>query len=331
STTPTDAWGKAITEFRQLADTTRRTLADVERLDGSANKLWLDYETLIEPLSELRLEHDRYVVHAETVARLVEEQRWTELPETILDGERQASVVKRKINRVLFRARGAETEAADATRSHQSILLWNTIALALLAGGSLALLISPRRIRQTEPGSPAVPTETNPTETNPDETPAKTLYGSLMQQAVALPATVRPTDDPLGLVGRRVLVVDDGPANQRLLASMLRKAGIDVQLASHGHQAIDCVNQSKINETPFDAILMDLEMPLLDGFGATARLREEGCTTPIIAVTAVEHDTNREHCLSNGFDDFHTKPISKDKLLAAIARQIQRTAEPAPR
>ena len=76
---------------------------------------------------------------------------------------------------------------------------------------------------------------------------------------------------------------------------------------------------------------MDLDMPLLDGLEATARLREQGCETPIIAVTAAEFKAKRDLCLNGGFDDFFTKPVAKDELLPAIGRQIQRVAESAPR
>ena len=315
SAAPVDEWRSAIGLFRQLAASTKRTLADVERLDRSANKLWLDYKTQIKPLSELRLQHERFIHHAETAARLVEEQRWSELPEAKSEVERRKLLVGHAIHKLLVRARGAETEMSDATRSHQSILLWNTIVLSFLSGGALAFVVATSGIQLAWPRLSGAA----------NKSPATRLSNSPSHETKAPPAKDQTSDEPLPLPleGRRILVADDGPANQRLLASILKKAGAEVTLASHGHQAIDCVNQSKINGTGFDAILMDLDMPMLDGLGATARLREDGCVTPIFAVTASEFKASREECLSSGFDGFFVKPVAKNELIAAICQHIE--------
>ena len=313
STAPIDEWRSAIGLFRQLAASTKRTLADVERLDRSANKLWLDYKTQIKPLSELRLQHERFIHHAETAARLVEEQRWSELPEAKSEVERHNLLVGHAIHKLLVRARGAETEMSDATRSHQSILLWNTIVLSFLSGGALAFVVATSGIQLAWPRLSGAANKSSATR----------LSNSPSHETKIPPAKDQTSDEPLPLEGRRILVADDGPANQRLLASMLKKVGAEVVLASHGHQAIDCVNQSKINGTGFDAILMDLDMPMLDGLGATARLREDGCVTPILAVTASEFKASREECLSSGFDGFFVKPVAKNELIAAICQHIE--------
>jgi signal transduction histidine kinase/CheY-like chemotaxis protein len=121
-----------------------------------------------------------------------------------------------------------------------------------------------------------------------------------------------------GLAGVRVLVVEDGADNRRLVAHYLKTAGADVRFAENGELGCVLVESAIGGDgaswTP-DLILMDMQMPVLDGFGATRRLRNRGVRTPIIAVTAHAMASDRQACLDAGCDDYLSKPIDRALLI----------------
>jgi CheY-like chemotaxis protein len=124
----------------------------------------------------------------------------------------------------------------------------------------------------------------------------------------------------------RLLVAEDNPVNQKLATRMLQRLGLDVDVASHGVEAV-----ARGLATRYDAIFMDCQMPEMDGFEATRELRRReaaGRRTPILAMTANVMDGDRERCLAAGMDDHLAKPITKEALTAALDRWIGRR-EPA--
>jgi PAS domain S-box-containing protein len=136
------------------------------------------------------------------------------------------------------------------------------------------------------------------------------------RRAAARPADNRP------LAGLRLLVVEDNPLNQQVAQELLAHVGAYVQVANDGRHGIDSV---KTAEPPFDAILMDIQMPEMDGYEAARILRNEmGITLPIIAMTANALPADRVACLAAGMNDHVGKPIDIAKLTATILQHCRR-------
>ena len=95
------------------------------------------------------------------------------------------------------------------------------------------------------------------------------------------------------LDGVRVLVAEDGPDNQRLIRFHLERAGASVQIAENGRLAVQAILDARESEQPFDVVFMDMQMPDMDGYAATRRVREIGLKLPIVALTAHAMDGDR--------------------------------------
>jgi signal transduction histidine kinase/DNA-binding NarL/FixJ family response regulator len=119
-----------------------------------------------------------------------------------------------------------------------------------------------------------------------------------------------------------VLLAEDGPENQVVIAAFLRRAGAEVTIANDGRQAVELAKAGQ-----FDVILMDMQMPHLDGYGAASKLRRDGMTVPIIALTAHAMNEDRDKCLNAGCTDYLSKPVNRADLLATVHRHL--TASPA--
>jgi signal transduction histidine kinase/ActR/RegA family two-component response regulator len=120
------------------------------------------------------------------------------------------------------------------------------------------------------------------------------------------------------LAGRRILVVDDGRDNRLLLSRMLGKLGAEVVCAGDGREGVEAVLAAEHEGKPFDHVLMDMQMPVVDGFAAVTELRLRGVTRPIIALTANAMPGTRERCLAAGCQEYLIKPIDRSSLLALL-------------
>jgi CheY-like chemotaxis protein len=127
----------------------------------------------------------------------------------------------------------------------------------------------------------------------------------------------RPAAAVAHLRGRRVLVVDDNDINRLVATAILEETGVEVETAGDGREALD-----RLARSPCDLVLMDLQMPEMDGLAATRELRARGVRTPVVAMTASAGERDRERCLRAGMDDVLTKPVEPELLWHCLLRWL---------
>ena len=154
----------------------------------------------------------------------------------------------------------------------------------------------------------------------PEAAPASPGFRS----AVGVRPVVGPPTATLPRLDCRVLLAEDGLDNQRLIAFLLNKAGAETTVVENGRLAVDAVLAAQQNGTPFDVVLMDIEMPVMNGYEAIRLVRQNGYDGPIVALTAHAMAGDRQECLDAGCDDYVAKPIDRPTLILTVARMISR-------
>lgn len=119
-----------------------------------------------------------------------------------------------------------------------------------------------------------------------------------------------------------VLVVEDAPANQMLIKLLLQKLGLEVSIASNGKEGVEMATNQE-----FSLVFMDMQMPIMNGYDATTKLREDGYSTPIIALTASSMEGDLEKCMQAGCDDFLSKPINRQLLASTIEKHLNHDSQ----
>jgi PAS domain S-box-containing protein len=132
----------------------------------------------------------------------------------------------------------------------------------------------------------------------------------------------------VGSLSGRVLVVEDGVDNQRLITHHLKRAGAEVEIANNGQRAVERLCEGGDVNGPlaaeaFALVLMDMQMPVMDGYAATRLLREKGYTGAIVALTAHAMTGDREECLAAGCDDYLSKPIDRAAMIALCEKWMR--------
>ena len=154
-------------------------------------------------------------------------------------------------------------------------------------------------------------------------------------EAIVAPATSPAAGDAQTRLSCRILLAEDGVDNKRFISFLLTKAGAEVTTVENGREALETAlaalpgrgRRCDDPRAPFDVILMDMQMPVMDGYQATRRLREEGYTGPIIALTAHAMADDRQKCLDVGCDDYAAKPIDRARLLNVITGVLPRQGD----
>ena len=123
----------------------------------------------------------------------------------------------------------------------------------------------------------------------------------------------------------RILLAEDGPDNQKLLALILRECGAEVTVAENGRIAVELALAADAAGDGFGVILMDMQMPEMDGWAATSTLRSKGYRGPIVALTANAMAEDRALCLQAGCTDYLSKPVNEELLLTTVQRHLRST------
>ncbi len=128
-----------------------------------------------------------------------------------------------------------------------------------------------------------------------------------------------------GIRGANILLVEDNEINQQIAQEILQKAGLNVEIAGDGLQALEALDKNK-----YDAVFMDVQMPVMDGYETTVKIRNNPLykDLPVIAMTAHAMAGDRERCLESGMDDYVTKPINPSEVLETLARWIKPVQSP---
>jgi PAS domain S-box-containing protein len=123
----------------------------------------------------------------------------------------------------------------------------------------------------------------------------------------------------------RILLAEDNEANRQLIGLRLSRAGAQVVSVRNGKEALERIHEEAQRGLPIDAVIMDMEMPVIDGYEAVRRLRSSGFTAPVVAVTAYAMSKDRDECLALGCDDHFSKPIDWDRFFLKLSELL---AEP---
>ena len=137
-------------------------------------------------------------------------------------------------------------------------------------------------------------------------------------------AVIEPTlEEPKSRLRGRILVVDDRREMRFIAQHLIEEAGGEVIAAENGQEAIEIALARQGSQTPIDLIVMDMQMPVLDGFEATRRLRAAGFTAPIVALTAYAMEGDRQVCLEAGCTDYVAKPLNAPKFVKILAQYLE--------
>ncbi len=145
-----------------------------------------------------------------------------------------------------------------------------------------------------------------------------------LEPQIERPRVRRPPSGPT--LSGRILLAEDNAVNQRLVVLFLEKAGAEVDVAANGLVALELIEEAAANGRPYQLLLTDMQMPVMDGYVLARTLRERGNALPIVALTAHAMEEDRRRCCEAGCDDYATKPIERAVLLQTCEKWIAKAA-----
>jgi signal transduction histidine kinase/CheY-like chemotaxis protein len=175
----------------------------------------------------------------------------------------------------------------------------------------------PQVLGQLKPPGDSIPTSTTSELSEWSHLPQSTFVGRRGQGKA-------PTKQ---LDGIRVLVVEDSPDLRLLIGQILKSQGAVASFATNGAEGVNCI---LADGRSFEVVLMDIQMPVMDGYTATAKLRDAGYQNPVIALTAHALVGERDRCIAAGFSDYLTKPVEVKMLIQKVLHWFQKQREPGP-
>jgi len=282
-----------LAEFRHQQEDVAEAIHQVRHAYLRRGDRWPEYHRFEPALFALESANERLDTDVRTLMRIAREDRLHEFANVQQAFRESAQEVQRQLT-ALDDIGHASLAAASRTIDHK---LWRSAytsfaGLALLAGVGVYLLQyggTPRsNAQQAAPASPG----------------AKTCGGT-------------------HLGGTRILVAEDEPRTQRILRLLLRSGHATVEVCDNGEDAVRIALNAQSRGEPYDVILMDIQMPTLDGCAATRKLRDRDCRQPIVALSGVDTEKTREEAAAAGCDDFLAKPIARPQLQSLIARLTQ--------
>jgi len=270
------------------------------------------------------------VLEAEVPSSRQVDERWRGSRALVID----ASEVAREIHSTMLRRLGLEVEASADLEQGLARHLRAAFDVVLLAPGADG--VPPIEVWQgTADRAPPIILVANPSggpggrfEDRSDQVANlyKPLRPEVLADALRHELFGREANDgPLRQVAepeaaeRSVLVAEDNPDTQRFIVEMLARLGFQAEVVADGELAV-----KEVRARPWDAVLMDLQMPRLGGLDATRMLRQEGYDLPIIAFTASAMAEDRERCMEAGMNDYLTKPVRREELRRALERAMER-------
>ena len=301
---------RAKSEFDRATEQIETQSREVAELAHGASEEHEGYDAFVESLSRVTADKIEFAEHLHTIQRLSAEGRATEAKRFAADVEAQGERWQSEMLSLLGRFQAGSLRRVAEHQVAQWRAAWAGLFLAIAACAAMTIFFR-LRLRQARREFAQYAKDVVP----------RAEYLKIARAYAEVTSDPEPVDDDhQTLAGCRVLAAEDGPHNQRFIKRVLSKAGADVTIAENGNDAVELTFAASKEGNPFDVVLMDMQMPVMDGMEAMQTLRRFHYQGTIVAVSANSQGQNRERCLDAGCDDYLAKPISRDELLAIVGR-----------